>query len=1019
MVRNLSFILLRPLLLLVPMLVVPLQAQPTAHQPTEAHPTLGTPRTLVERLAEASRLGQLGDHTAALALLQRTTDSLHAGEENSPDLHILLAREHFALLQLPPALAAARRFQVLAPASDPLQAEAGYIAGVSAYETGETERAIVDFRRVAESPGTGAEREKRREAARAWLARTLAEKKRYDSAEVVLASLRTPDENALYLRGWIAEGRGAVDTAALYYRRVLNEFPNSGLVPDARLRLGVIEARRGQLDSARVALEAVEPASPRQSEERLFYLGEVASASGRYQSALDWQQQYLRQHPNGARIRLVRYGAGWSQLNLGRNDEAIASFRVLSEDIDSLGAAALYQVAALQVRRNDTAAAIVSLRHLLDRLPYESFSDNANYLLGTIYYRRRMYDSARHFFLTAARQFPESEIRAGSYYLLGESYASLNDPSNAQFSFARAQKTGAEDDLLRRALLREGQMLYRIGRFRSAVARLRECAERFPNGPEADETQFWLAEALYQDRSWGEAERTYGAYIMRYPNSPRYDLAQYGLGWSLFQQSQFSKAAAVFEGFIKRNPGSDLALEATIRLADCYRLLKQYGKAIDTYNSIGGNRALGPRNEEARFRMAEVMLETGEVERAVEIFRKLIVDYPGSPLRDAYAFNIGAIYHQHDRDSLAVIELTKFVAQNPKSQLAPQGLFTLGDTWFNLEQYDSAVTAYRRILDDYPNSSVVPDAMDAIRFALTEVGRGSEAIAIIDSFEVRHPNTIAADSLAFKRARIVMEDGDFENAIERFSRIVQEYPKSPIVPDAIFQIARNHEYLSEFDSALATYAALTVRYPSSPAAHDALLERASLQGRIGTWAQADSAYQEFLVRYPASERAIEARYGVAQARVALRDTTGAIRWLRLAIDSGMASDSETVRTIVDRSRVMLAQILPADSRDSALALLASVVTRRHDDIAAESLLWRGRLLAEEGDFTGAAAELKRLTGEFNSYTAYAEPGLLQLGRVYELQGDAFTARETYRRLIAITANPALKQEAQSRLEQIQ
>lgn len=1018
MVRNSRLTLPGSLLLLVA-LAVPLRAQPTAHQPTDAQPTLGGPRPLAERLIEADQLGSRGDHTAALALLRRTLDSLHAGEGESTQLYYLLARERFALLQLQPALEAARHYQTIASPNDPHNAEVGYIAGVSGYETGEIDRAIADFSKVANSTGSGEENEQRRESARGWLARTLAERGRYDSAQTVLATLHSPDETALYLRGWIAEGRGANDTAALYYRRILTDFPRSGLVPDARLRLGVIEARRGQLDSARIALEAVEPVSPRQSEEKLFYLGEVAAAQGRYEAALDWEQQYLRRHPGGARIRLVRYGAGWSQLNLGRDDEAMASFQVLANDPDSLGAASLYQIAALKVRRSDTASAIASLRNLLDRLPYESYSDNANYLLGTIYYRRQMYDSARHFFLTASRQFPESEIRAGSYYMLGESYASLNDASNAQFAFARAQKTGAEGDMLRRSLLREGQMLYRIGRFRSAVARLRECAERFPNGPEADETQFWLAEALYQDRSWSEAERTYGAYVMRYPTSKRYDLAQYGLGWSLFQQAQFSKAAAVFEGFIKRNPNNELSLEATIRLADCYRLLKQYDKAIDTYNSIGGNRALGPRNEEARFRTAELMLETGEVDRAVEIFRKLILDYPSSPLRDAYAFNIGAIYHQHDRDSLAAIELTKFVAENPKSQLAPQGLFTLGDTWFNLEQFDSAVATYRRILDDYPNSSVVPDAMDAIRFALTEVGRGSEAIAIIDSFEVRHPNIVAADSLAFKRASIVMEDGDYENAIERFSRIVQDFPESPLAPDAIFQIARNHEYLSEFDSALATYAALTLRYPSTPAAHDALLERASLQGRIGTWVQADSAYREFLQRYPASERAAEARYGVAQARIALRDTAAATTWLRVAIDSGMASDSETVRTVVDRSRVLLAQLLPADSRDTALALLAVVVARRHDDIAAEALLWRGRLLAAAGDLAGAVAELKRLTSEFNTYAAYAEPGLLELGRTYERQGDAFTARETYRRLIALTTNPALKQEAQTRLTQIQ
>ncbi len=978
-----------------------------------AQPRVVEDRPLARAVRSAATLVDQGHYSRAANELEAALDSAAAGEHMADALYYL-ARATFMTQRYRPALLNSRRFLNGYP-DDPRTDELLYLYGTAAYQEGLTDDAYNAFYDVAaaDSPTRG--------EALYWLARISADRGKLDSAEAYATlSLRSqPHEftdDALYLTAWLQEGREEIDSAAALYDRLIKDYPQSELSLDASLRLGIIDARRGNYESAIRLLNSVTPRSDRQREEQLFYLGEMSAALDRHDEALRYNNEFLRTFPISVRTRQVRYGVAWALLNLKRYDEAIATLRQLEGGIDSIAAAASYQIGAVQVTRGDTAGAMRTFQDLIYRLPYESFSDNAYYQIGRIHYRRANYDSARHYLLIAARQFPESEIRPDAFYLLGESYVALDDPANSVYAFSRAQKTGATGDLYRQALYREGVMLYRVGRFQSAISRFREYVSEHPNGPEIADATFWLGEALYQDRKYDEAESYYNAFLERFKASPWREQAVYGLAWSRFQQKDFKGAALAFEDFIKNNPTSDLATEATIRLADSYRFLGQYDKAIATYESVGGKSGKGVRDEEARFRLADVFLQMGDVNRAVETFRMLIRDYPNSVRRDAYAFNIGSIYHEREMDSLAIAELSRFPQSYPESQLLPQVAFTIGDAYYNLEEYDSALVYYRSVLDEYPNSMVVPEALDAVRFTLEALGRGREAVAVIDSFQARNPNRIAADSLGFRKASIVLEQGEFAEAIGLYKKLMEDYPQSLMVPTTILQIGRSYEYLGRQDSALFYYTQVVKRFPESSPAQDALIESAGIRLRARSWQQAALAYEQFVEGYPESERLSEARYGIATASLQLGDTARALAQLQRVLDSANAQDEDL---FLDRSRITTARLIaPRGEIDRALELLAAVVARRLDDVAAEALLLRSQLLVGTNDLSGALAELRQLTADFASYPEYAEPGTLLLGTVYERLTNYGAARDIYNQLIAQSEDPAIRAEAEARLKKL-
>lgn len=979
-----------------------------------AQPRVEEERPLVRALREAEVLYRQGSYSAASALVEGALDSAAPADDRADALH-LLVRSDMASGRYARLLVSTQRFLEYAPA-DRRALEVLYDRGVALYEDGNRTDAESAFRRVAEAH---AEQEPQ---ATYWIGRILADRNKVDSAGIFADRSRAfgrhdLSDDALFLAAWVREGRDQIDSAAALYKTILADYPGSDLALDAQLRLGVIEARRGFNESALTLLNSLTPATERQREEQLFYQAEVSSALGRDEDALRHYGAFLQSFPRSIRNRSARYGYGWSQLRLKRWDDAIATLRQLEDGLDSIAAAASYQIGAVQMLRGDTANALRAFQSVIFRLPYESFSDNAYFQIGKIFYRRAQYDSARHYLLITARQYPESELRSEAYYLLGESYAALDQYANAQNSFMRAQQTGATGDLLERSLYREGVMLYRVGRFKSAIDRLRSYVSQHPKGEQIADATFWLGEALYQDRSYDEAERYYGAVVDKYASSRWREEATYGLAWARFQQKDFKGASRTFADFVKSFPNSEHLVEASIRLADAYRFLGQYDKAISTYESVGGAAAGGARAEEARYRLAGAFFEMGDVERSVQTFRELIRLYPSSPRRDVYAFNIGSIYREKGMDSLAIGALGEFVEKYPESQFVPQAVFSIGDAYYNLQQFDSSYAYYLRVLDQYPNSTVVPEALDAVRFSLEALGRGGEAIAVIDSFTVRNPNRLPADSLLYRKGNILFDQGDYPAAIAVYRKIVDDTPESPLVDEALFQVGHAHQYLGHPDTAITFYSDVVTRFPQGTAAPKALAEEAALRFKAGQIREAADAYRTFIERYQTSERLGEVRYGLAQASLRLGDTATAETQFRAVLDSSSGASEDDISG--DRSRVGLARILAArKDAAGALELLASVAARRMDDIAAEALLLRGELLVATNDLAGALSELRRLTTDFTDYPEYVEPGMMLLGGVYEQLTNWAAAREVYERLIATTGDAKLKADAQARLKKL-
>ena len=111
-----------------------------------------------------------------------------------------------------------------------------------------------------------------------------------------------------------------------------------------------------------------------------------------------------------------------------------------------------------------------------------------------------------------------------------------------------------------------------------------------------------------------------------------------------------------------------------------------------------------------------------------------------------------------------------------------------------------------------------------------------------------------------------------------YRAIVEKFPNSPNVPDALYQIGRGFGLENNYQEAIQWYERLQAEFPAHPLAKDALSQTASAYSRVNKPKEATARYKTFIEKYPDAENLDRAYLNIVDI---LRDTgeeTEALNW---------------------------------------------------------------------------------------------------------------------------------------------
>ena len=184
-----------------------------------------------------------------------------------------------------------------------------------------------------------------------------------------------------------------------------------------------------------------------------------------------------------------------------------------------------------------------------------------------------------------------------------------------------------------------------------------------------------------------------------------------------------------------------------------------------------------------------LQLVVGDLDLAIATCRELVRLYPDTALADRAFLEIGkarAAVKNHESLRNA-IQVFNAVTRLPNSPLKAEAQFRVGEALEELARlrsrgsarrpdYSQAMVAFRRCAETYPNSSYAGDSFKRVIDYYISVRDYPRAVEVLERVFQDYVDAPWLDEMLLKWGVVCHRQGRRDEAIEKFHRVVEEYP---------------------------------------------------------------------------------------------------------------------------------------------------------------------------------------------------------------------------------------------------
>ena len=450
------------------------------------------------------------------------------------------------------------------------------------------------------------------------------------------------------------------------------------------------------------------------------------------------------------------------------------------------------------------------------------------------------------------------------------------------------------------------------------------------------------------------------------------------------------------------------AQEEVVRLnrliGDCYFLNRDYANAVDFYDSAN------PANPNVLLRLVVSQLRSNKMQAALESVDQADFDgRSGEAARWRTEWNIALALQAQGEAERALKRLRLLVDQDNSSVPA---LLDLRIRW--LEAYislqldqTSGISDQIEVLltriNSMPEDALGLDESSRLRSELLllqaeskiALGYVEAAFGLIEKIRAEFRENVAAERTYFTEAAYRASVEDFRSAKQVLSLFMQDYPDSPLIPQALFEAALHAQRQGpeHYAEAVVLLDRLVRNYPGSELAYHAGLKQGDLLRLMNNFAGAQLIYENLINRFPSHRLRYIAELSRADCMAAMAQ----------GVDNQFREAVTVLERLVDQPD------LPVEVQIEAGYKWGNIVERNKDPAAAKTVygLVTSRYLLDPQNATG----LSSVGRYWLSRTIFSLCDLLESERDYN------EAEKLYRKLVAF--NLPGRSLALSRISQLQ
>lgn len=305
------------------------------------------------------------------------------------------------------------------------------------------------------------------------------------------------------------------------------------------------------------------------------------------------------------------------------------------------------------------------------------------------------------------------------------------------------------------------------------------------------------------------------------------------------------------------------SVDTSAQLAEANRLLRDgyFEEAVTAYQQIVQIATDPAVRGEASYNLGQAALREGFFDAAVDALTLVIEELPNSENYARAHFLRGDAYLGLSQWNSAITDFQTYISLRP-GLIDSYAYERIGDAHFALGQTDLALSAYNNALQ--AQRTLVPQLILQERVAqiYTSVGQVDAAVAIYDDILAVARNTGYRATIELNAAQSYDSAGRADDAVERATRVVQNYTETTAAYDALQILLANDVNVDAYRRGLINFT-----YGEYPAAIDAFNTFTTentldtvparlylLLGRsyreLGNWEAARLAFQTIIEQYP-------------------------------------------------------------------------------------------------------------------------------------------------------------------------
>jgi len=574
---------------------------------------------------------------------------------------------------------------------------------------------------------------------------------------------------------------------------------------------------------------------------------------------------------------------------------------------------------------------------VLSQTPPPQSADEIQLLVGDAYYQKEDFKQAAEYFdkYAAGRKKIEPEVqykigyanfKQGDFkgaignlkgvaarrdslgqnaaYHLGLSYLKTSQKPLALNSFDAARKLTFDKVITENATLKYAQVSYELGNTQEVINALRDFGKKYPRSKNRAAADDILSESFLNSSDYAQALNYLDNLDDRSQKlNATYQRVAYLQAATLYNDNRYQDALPVLDKSLKYPQDEALRAAAQVLKGEIYSIGQQYQPAITAYTAAARTARSGSASEtdfdqKARYGLGYAYYNTKQYDRARQQFQAWLQDPVAKPA-DANYYDV---------------------------------TLRLGDTYYIGKQYQQALDQYNKVIQ--ANAADKDYAYYQKSVVLGLLGRRDEAGATLSTLLKTSPTSRYADDAVYQQAQLDYEAGEFQPAVEAFSKLINNRPNSPLIPQALQKRGVAYQNLEQHAKAAEDFKQVLSQFPRTKAASSAiysLQESLSAQGKTEEfdqylaqfkqqnpdskatesvefeaakslylaekYAQAIPRLEGYLQQYPSTTLAADGRYFLADAYLRTGRKTDALPRLKAVVEEGK---SEFVNRAVGR-----------------------------------------------------------------------------------------------------------------------